>query len=263
MKLVKHCKSEHNIHKGAKLQIGSLYAYHDIENEEIKDGEEGKYTFTYSFPEEIELDIRLANLLFSGAIGFGSNPLHMAPRIPGSFVTHVNHFELVRQTKGGVVIRNSSATVERTVPNQLIFCMSLQQEDAPSPFDGYDDRWSIEMSFADRFAGNVAGLLLSQIRLENYNPEIGRELSINGSKKLGLNVRHQPVQYSDRSETITPGNLPTFGEFMKKIIDIPFVKPSSFSNENEYRFTFELTDGNMIFPPAEKFYLLDINAALM
>ncbi len=185
MKLIKHCNPEHNIQKGAKLQIGTLYAYHDIENEEIKDGEEGKYTFAYNFPEEIELDRRTANLLFSGQFKFGDDASELAARIPGDFSAKVDSFEMVRFTENGVVIRNSKVQVLRTIPNRLIFCMSLQKEGDPAPFVGYDDRWSIETSFAYKFSENISRLLLDQIHLERFNPEIGKRLSFSGLKNLG------------------------------------------------------------------------------
>ena len=83
MQLIKFCKPEHNIYRGAKLQIGNLFGYRRIENSEVRDETEGKYEFTIEFPEEIELDRRWANLLLQGVVAFGKT--EDAPRFPGSF----------------------------------------------------------------------------------------------------------------------------------------------------------------------------------
>ena len=43
MKLVKFCDPQFNIHRGASLKLGTLYGYRTIENEELRDEEEGLY----------------------------------------------------------------------------------------------------------------------------------------------------------------------------------------------------------------------------
>lgn len=257
MQLFKFCNQEHNIHRGAKLQVGTLFGYRTIEDPELKDEAEGKYKFQIDFPEPIELDRRWANLLLQGTIAFGETA--DVPRFPGSYRAHAERLHMVTQTKDGVVVTDTRIQIEREVPNCLIFCMSLLDSAEKKPFGTYSDHWSIPEHRADEFGRRLGSLIFQQAKLSAFDEAILNRHSAATVQGLSLNVRHQRVTYRDRQLVITPKSRPSFEELVGVLSDIAFVKPERFSSEQEYRFVFSLVDGQAIFPPRVERLLLNPN----
>jgi hypothetical protein len=249
MQLVKFCKPEHNIHRGAKLRIGTLHEYRTIENPELQDEAEGKYEFTIDFPEEIELDRKWINLLFQGSIAFGNTDDN--PRFPGEFSTHVEKLNLVRQNANSVVLKDTTVKIHRGIHDCLVFCMSLLPNVEAKLFDQYQDNWTFPEGKANTFAVRLAHLIMNQAKLANFDDSISASHSPNSIKNLLLNVRHRKVIYRERHLIITKHNMPSFDEMIETLLNIQFMKPPEpFSKEQEYRFVFELTDEQgRIFPP--------------
>jgi hypothetical protein len=257
MQLIKFCNPEHNIHRGAKLQVGTLYGYRTIENPELQDEAEGTYEFTIEFPEEIALDRRWSNLLFNGAIAFGSTD--DIPRFAGSFSAHTVKLNMVRQTADSVVVRDTVVRISRSVNNCLIFCMSLFETAEATPFKNYKDHWAFPEQNANEFSRRLGSLIFQQAKLSAFDDSISESHTPGTVATLSLQVMHKKVVYRDRHMRITEHNKPTYEELLEALSSISFFKPESFSKENEYRFIFELNDGKRAFPPKKKNLLLTLN----
>ncbi len=255
--LIKFCKPEHNIHKGAKLRVGTLFGYRSIENSELQDEAEGLYEFTIEFPEEITLDRRWANLLFQGAIGFGDT--HDIPRFPGSFSVDITKMHQVRQTADSVVVKDTVVKIHRSVNNCLIFCMSIFDKPDAKPFKNYEDHWAFPEASANEFARRLGSLIFQQAKVSFFDDSILEKHSLATVSRLSLNVQHKKVSYRDRHMRITEHSKPTYEELLNSLIDIPFFKPDRFSPEKEYRFVFELNDGHTLFAPKRDELLLTLN----
>jgi len=248
MQLVKFCKPEHNIHRGAKLKIGTLHGYRAIENPELRDEAEGKYEFTIDFPEEIELDRRWTNLLLQSAMAFGNTD--DVPRFPGTFSAYVEKLHFVRQTATSVVLKDTTVKINRGVNDCLVFCMSLLKNVEAKLFEQYEDHWAFPEDKANTFAMRLANLIMNQAKLADFDDSISASHSPNSIKNLILNVRHRKVIYRERHLVITEQNRPSYEELIETLLNIPFIKPPEpFSKEEEYRFVFELQDEQRIFPP--------------
>lgn len=250
MQLIKFCKPEHNIHRGAKLQLGTLFGYRSIENAELRDEAEGRYEFTIEFPNEIELDRRWCNLLFQGTFSFGDSD--DTPRFPGSHTTYTEKLHVVRQTANGVVIRDTTVRISRSVNNCLIYCMSLLETAGASPFLQYKDHWGFPINKAEQFTHRLGSLIFQQAKLSQFDDAISENHSPATVQTLVLQGMHRKVIYRDRHLRITEQSRPTLEDLMEILADIPFVKPKRFAHENEYRFVFELHDGQRFFPPKQQ-----------
>jgi hypothetical protein len=224
-----------------------LYGYRRIEDPDLRDEEEGQYTFQITFPEPIELDRRWVNLLLQRAIAFGG--VHDVPHFPGGFTAHVEHLHLVEQRGDSVVVADTRIRIERHVLNCFLFCMSVFETADRNPFSQYSDSWSISEQAANEFGRRLGSLVFQQAKLSSFDDSIVRIHSPATVTALSLNVRHKPVKYRDREMVITPENRPSFDDLVEMLTDIVFVKPHKYSREQEYRFVFELGDGRSLFQP--------------
>lgn len=257
MQLIKFCNPEHNIHRGAKLQVGTLYGYRSIENPALQDEAEGKYEFTIEFPEEIELDRRWSNLLFQGAMGFGKTD--DTPRFAGSFSANILKLHIVRQTGDTVIVKDTTVRINRGVNNCLIFCMSVLETAESKPFQNYSDHWAFGEQSANEFARRLGSLIFQQAKLSSFESSILENLSPATVNALSIRIQHKKVRYGDRHMRITNQNKPTYEELLEVLSEISFIKPNRFNKENEYRFVFELHDGQRLFPPKQQNLLLTLN----
>jgi hypothetical protein len=257
MPLIKFCKAEHNIRLGAKLQIGTLFGYRNIENQEIRDDAEGKYDFTIEFPEEIELDHRWANLLLAPGMLFGSK--REIPRFNGSFDAHVETMNVVRSLRDSVVLERTKIHINRSVNNCFAFCMSLSEAAEKSPFKQYTDYWVIPDGRVEEFARQLGNLIFQQAKLSYFDSSLTERHSPLTARSLSIGVMHRKVIYRDRHMRITRENKPSYEELVDLLSNVQFLKPPGFSKENEYRFVFELNDGQIVFPAKERNLLLNLN----
>jgi hypothetical protein len=260
MPLIKFCNPDHNIRRGSKLKLGTLHGYRAIEEPELRDQAEGKYEFTVEFPENIALDRRWTNLLFQGAIGFGD--LGDIPRFPGSYSTHMEKMHIVRYEGESVVVRDTIVRIKRSVPNCLIFCMSLFETAEENPFEQYADHWAFPEQKANEFSQRLAALIFQQAKLSFFEDSIAEKHSPATIQSLSLAVRHKKVIYRDRQLRITEQSKPTYEELIDILSNIAFFKPQHFAKEREYRFVFELNDGKAILPAKTKELLLTLNPLL-
>lgn len=260
MELIKFCNPEHNIKRGAMLRIGTLYSYRNIENATLRDEHEGTYKFLIEFPEEVELDTRWCNLLLQGAIRFGDSV--GVPRFPGSFSTEIKSLHVVKQTDKSVFVKDTSILITRSVSNSLIFCMSLLENGENSPFPEYTDYWNLPFNMAGEFCQKLGNLIFQQAKLSLFENTLTTNHSPASVRALNIYAKHQPIIYRDRTLQITKINMPTYEELVELLINIQFTKPSKYSNEKEYRFSYELNDGNQVFVPTVESMLLNLNSLI-
>tara|TARA_R110002051_G_scaffold322851_4_gene414532 strand:- start:104 stop:880 length:777 start_codon:yes stop_codon:yes gene_type:complete len=251
--LVKFCRKEHNILNGAPIRIGTLHEYRQIENPEIKDEDEGKYTFTIEFPEEITLDRRWSNLLFQGF--FGAGCIEELPRLPGKTTVHNESFGIVRQFGENLTIRDTKLRIEREFPDCFIFCMSLMTK-VENPFAGYDDKWMVPYCKIDEFTRALASRFIKKIQPFYFEESIAEFFAPKNKDSLNLMIRDREVIYVERNMVITESNRPSYESLFNTLANIPFTKPSIFKPEKEYRFLFELNNGEKVFQPAVKSFLM-------
>jgi hypothetical protein len=249
MQLIKFCIPEHNIFNfaGAKLQVGTLYGYRNIEDPELQDDAEGKYEFTIDFPEEIKLDRRWANLLLQGSVAVGRTD--DIPRFSGSFSTYIQKLHIVKQEKDNVVVKDTVIRISRSVNNCLIFCMSMMDNADSKPFQKYKDYWAFPEQKANEFSQRLGRLIFQQAKLFSFEDSISHFHSPSSVATLSLQGQHKKVMYRNRHLQITENNRPTYEELLETLSNIAFIKPGRFSAENEYRFMYELNDGQRSFPP--------------
>jgi hypothetical protein len=257
MKLIKFCKPQHNIHRGAKLQLGTLYGYRSIEDPALRDEFEATSEFTIEFPEEIELETRWLNLLNYGSMNFGES--NDTPHFQGAFYSNIEKMHIVRQDDHSVVLKDTLVSIKRDMNNSFIFCMSLMDEVIESPFPEYKDHWALSADKVNEFAQRLANLVFSQAKINDFDNSLAEMHSPASASHLRLNIRHKKVVYRDRNLIITPNNKPSFEELIQFFSDIEFIKPKNFQDENEYRFVFELNDGKNIYMPKNKNLLLTLN----
>jgi hypothetical protein len=257
MQLIKFCHPDHNINRGAKLQIGTLYGYRNIEKTELRDEAEGQYEFTIEFPEEIELDRRWTNLLFQSLFAFGKSD--DTPRFPGSFSADIVKINIVRQIGDTVVVKDTTVRVNRSVNNSLIFCMSLFETAESNPFQNYKDHWAFGEESANEFARRLGNLIFQQAKLSTFETSVLETLSPATVNALSIRVQHKKIRYGDRRLRITNQSKPSYEELLEILSDISFIKPGRFKKENEYRFVFDLHDGQRLFPPKQQNLLLTLN----
>ena len=242
MNLVKYCSSSYNIEKGAKLQLGTLFYYQNIENKELMDEKEGSHELTINFTEDVELDIATANLLFQG-FAFGESP---KTQFEGSYETIANHAKF-SCFKDKVRIEKASIKIKRKINNCLMFCMSHIDEGLPPVIFGcHNDYWSLPIEKAELFGKCVSRLILDNALFTAFGISPYEFQTID---KLRLRIQHQKVIYKERNIDINQLNTPSYDELVQLIKEIIFIKPLSYSNEREYRFIFELISPQQIYLP--------------
>ncbi len=253
MPLFKFCHPAHHIQRAATLKVGTLHGYRALENPELRDSGEGKYDFSLSFDGEVTLETRLANLLLSGAVGFGDTDGKVG--IPGNFSAYVERLQIVRSDPKGVTVADTQVNISRSLSNCLVFCMSQLDDARQCPFEGYDAHWSIRDDAAEVFVRRLGNLIFQHAKLSSFEPDVRQIHSASSVQSLQLSFQHRRVIYRDRNFHVTRENVPSFDDVLRLVNEIPFVKPIRFSNEQEYRFTFTLADGQRLFIPIGDVYL--------
>ncbi len=129
-----------------------------------------------------------------------------------------------------------------------------------NPFDSYTDYWNFPIEKAEQFAIRIGKLIISQAPMEAFEQEHIKKLSVESLKNLKLHIRNQKVLYNDRVLNVTNENMITFNDLVRTINDIPFMKPTTYKNEREYRFAFVLNDGEKVIPPVIDDIYVELNA---
>ena len=165
----------------------------------------------------------------------------------------------VSQSLDSVVIKETVIRINRSVHNCLVFCMSHLETAESKPFKSYDDHWAFPEAKAPEFAGRLGNLIFQQANLDFFDNALSSEHTPRTIQSLALSLRHRKVVYRDRHMRITKNNMPSYEELLQVLSDVVFIKPERFSEENEYRFVYELNDGKSVFQPKKENLLLTLN----
>lgn len=254
MNLYKFCRPEHKIGDAKFLRMGTLFDFREIENDEIRDEAEGTYKFDIEFRVKVELDRRIANLLLSGAMHFGSEKPPV--QIPGTISADVKNIKIVDNTGENVIVEDTSVSVTRTVNNQFIFCMSYMDGGEPiSPFSDYNSYWSIPVWRANEFAQKLSELIMSHSPFSEINEDIQNKNSFSSFANISIQWNYGPVNYIDKNIIFDNAADISYDKFLNTMINIPFTKPRKFSSEREYRFAFRISDRSLEYPPKSPIFV--------
>lgn len=254
MWLIKHCEKQHNILRGADLQLGTLNYYRSIENDELSDEGEGLFDFDLVFQSDAFLERKLANLLFQGQMVFGD--MSDIPRIPGGVAVDIKDARIHHRNDGILVKNGSTIRIHRNAPNCYILCMSATDDIQSSPFEEYNDKWLLPLEKANDFAESLAKELFQMAQHQQLSRNWNGNPSQVPTELIKFNFHHQHVLHRDRKQIIKHSNDITFDGLYDILLSIPFIKPKnkpdggSYSDENEYRFVFNLYSESDVFEPS-------------
>lgn len=244
MRLYKNCKARHNIGSGCKtLRLGTLYGYRAAEDPNIRDEEEGIFHFKMTIKEEVKLSGENANILLP-MFHFGGSkrsPYRGAIRAKSSGINIISHDD------SGVILTVDSVQIERHAPDQFVFCMSISDLRPSQISSQYDSYWDVAHETAQALADGIGSEILKAI---TETPELVLGIAKENTENLKIACRHGVVSYLSREITAKDMSLHTMNSLIDKISNIAFIKPPEFATESEYRFAFEITDGENFFPPS-------------
>lgn len=256
MLLAKNCYKKDNLKTGKTIKLGTLYEYRDIESDKIVDDGEGKYSFVLNFDGTVEIEPKWFNFILQGVISVGGD--ENQPRIMGRMSAAIENLHIIERTEKSLKIRDTRARIHREALNGFIFCVSRvrKKRDAIGLFPNYDDCWYMTASKAHSLGIELSKLLRARILSGRHsgNHIVDQNISL---ENLSIYCRHEPVSYLSREVHISDASDFTIEHFMKKISDMAFVKPPSFSTEKEYRFSFTIVAGEMILMPTVKNVILN------
>lgn len=243
MYLSKRCWKEHNINTSKTIKVGTLYEYQHIEDDELVDGDEGKFTFSINLEGRMELDIDIINGLFQG---FGKIEGGEGKYLnSGIFHSKDTNFKMISSNGVTAIIEDCKTTIYRESFNKFVFCMSLvdSKDDALKILPHYDDCWYLDYSKADDFSHMLGFLVRSAVQECRSAGQHGIDPSV-PIEEIKVACWHERVSYIPREMHITSASTEVIQEFMEKNEDMAFIKPPQFQNEREYRFSFVFYDSN-------------------
>lgn len=256
MLLAKNCFKKDNLKTGKTIKLGTLYEYRKTESAQIVDEGEGKYSFLLKFYGTVEIERCWFNLMFQGVMDLGDDERPL--RIPGSMIAKIHNLEIVGGNEQIIKVRNSSVSIHREALNGFIFCMSQvrKMRDAVGLFPDYDDCWYMTETKAHNLGVALSALLRDRITSgrRSGNHIVDPHLPLTN---LSIHCRYEPVYYLSREVHISDASVFTADHFMRKILDMAFVKPPSFLAEKECRFSFTIVAGDRILTPTVDYVILN------
>lgn len=249
MLLAKNCRPEHSVIATGSIRLGSLYEYRTTYEEQIADRHEGKFTFTLNLGEEFDIDKRWYNALFGRFLYIGSDNQYPVFDPPGSYRTKCDSFTKTGEFEHTARVKVKNLSMEREVPNSLIFCMSQVPDkgSAMGLFSDYHDRWFVDSQDCDFFANALVRAVARKITQ-------GRKLGIHivdpriPLDRLNLSCNHGLVKYLPRIVNLTDDKTFSVQEFLNLCYELEFYKPPCYAHELEYRFNIKLYFDNRLLP---------------
>jgi hypothetical protein len=243
MFLHKFCPIEFNPLEGCQtIRLGTLEGYRNEENQEIADELEGLQVYHVGFYGEGESAHLIEDLL--PQVNIAGRLPDLSWRPPGLFsheIRNINRF----WTSDGRPGTSADATIEYYFPNCLLFCMSQGLWNHDTPFSGYDSRWSIRKKDVGSFGRRIE----TELRRMAKTGQIKLSAIGNNSKRFEgpfqISSIFQEVRYDKQARV----EIHLENDPLKELSDLlwrsPFSKPSSFSNETEFRFLYFFTSDDI------------------
>lgn len=256
MLLAKNCKHKDSLKVRKTIKLGTLDHYRTIEDEDLRDRGEGQFELWLKFDGPVELENIWLNSILSGS-GF-TLPGIEVPRLPARGAINFESLRIIEGNFYKTTLQTCKALVSREVLNGFIFCMSLVNEpnEAIGLFPKCDDCWYMDSRKAHAIADEISRLLIEKIEIGRVTGDhvVPADIPLNG---LGVMFNHRLVEYVPRSIEISKASDMTMEKFVTLTEDMSFIKPASFSNEKEYRFTFTIFANDMMIEPIIPTVILD------
>ncbi|MEP6267993.1 MAG: hypothetical protein ABJ139_11780 [Paracoccaceae bacterium] len=285
MKLIKFCNKKNSIFNSKKFKFGTFQEYRETEYDPIRDEDEGKFVFEVNLKSVVASRRWIFDVLFLGV-------LHRTFLSPATDLTHVlvqnslltvnmdrmkppGRIELDVYGVSATWLEEDRFLVEGIVrytvhvDNMAVFCMSVGEKGSASPFEDYDDQWSVDLQNADQLAEAFVKLFqlrFMELKLNNRQEgnvdifleegSLWREMMKSESRvehdiaRKDIFCEHGFVQYGNQEIEIEKQgdlSLHVLNAGFRRAI---FSKPKRYSEENEYRFLInpqiKNTDGNFM-----------------
>jgi hypothetical protein len=264
VRLVKHCKKEHNIftNSEAKLQLGSLYYYRSIEDPDIRDEEEGIFIYKITAGEHEALTFEASNLLF-GEINQGQYYEEVFKHrgttklvVEKSQTLEFSHFP-GPDGKPIFYISRCDGTITRELFDTYIFCMSIDDGTDEAKFSEYDDSWSIPIEDAGKLSRAIAISIATQAPISSWKG-LQEAATLIPDGKTVIETRHGNVHYMNKSVVVDGSDNAAVLNLINRVNDSAFTKPPSYLNDKEYRFIFMVNRDSYAYEPADSFLRVDV-----
>lgn len=258
MLLAKNCHPRHNILTSKTLRLGSLYEYRSTYEKQIVDEHEGLFYFSLQFKNIIEIKKKWFNTLFGSLMMFDLPNGEENYNPPGRSKATFKNVYVKKVHKETLEMQAEELRLTREIPNGFIFCMSEvpDTEAAHGLFPDYKDRWFLNQDNIYEFVHRISKSLhkkIAQSRLEGDHI-IPSNIPIS---QVEIYCQHALVIYTPKEITISKESDISIDHFMKIISNLEFYKPTSYSHEREYRFSFQLIINGLIIPPLKNSIILD------
>lgn len=251
MRLVKYCKSGHNIATGCKtLQLGTFDYYREADPTwSIADTSEG--FILYRGPTTpITIGASALNAVSGGAIHItDSTTIHDQPpvRAPGSIYFKDANSNYVFTPEGLKATIGPDLEVRLCYPNSYIFCVAcLSDGEAPNPPSvsaEYDSYYYLSKSAnITTFISYVTKALCDQLVVGDLNLDGLRDVPYSQlSLPIEAIVLHNMVTYvADKTIRLNTEEDFTKNRYTDIYFESMFRKPAGYSVNAEYRFVFLL-----------------------
>ena len=249
-KIIKFCKSEHNIASGCNtLQLGTFDYYREMDPDfSIADSKEG--FIQYLGPEEpITINAEQLNSITGGVLQVNDKTTagKQTYTHPGGTHIEMSGHEIIFDN--GVMRANldGKLDVKLFYPNAYLFCTSLvddgQEPDPTAVSEEYDSYYEIQIKTIDEFVKSVTSMLVSQLTLDDLKLEKAlSNFPIAGLRQpFRVICIHRAVEYVPEKD-IRLNNPDDFtaNRFNEIYRDSIFKKHDSHAEHKEYRFAFFL-----------------------
>lgn len=282
MRLTKYCKSMHVPAPGRSLKLGPLSSFKVTDNLATKDSGEGDFTITLNLDPNVVLTTRWLNEITFGMtlctkFGLGSDSVvqnsgTLVPfsQGPSNGVCWVGEDYRVHQRNSDKITLSGQIKIHLIQNDSWLFCMSKSDaEKSVIKDESYGACWSVKGASVFSFASHLFRELSQKI-LElrggiwepvgmdpfpnlHYFPEIYDEKGMANPaiSTIGLKKSMGEVSYFDREVLVESEAEWPFSRILGILAHAPFIKPTRYSHEQEFRFRFQpaivYKDGSLSF----------------
>ncbi|HHT3262558.1 TPA: hypothetical protein ACTYUA_000905 [Enterobacter hormaechei] len=243
---VKNCEKRFNTKQCGTVNIGTLELYRETGEEQIADVEEGFFSLSVDF-NDIDVQKKLAHYLTNRHLGVASLNIEAIGGKSKSLISEeMDHFSVYK------------VHFKWVYHNRFVFSISCFNDptEASGLFPKYDDLWFIRKENMNK--------ALEIIRDETINHVC--DLLRKGKNPFKSHVTIDPIEtnctlkgidYRQRKIIYNNAEYERDPDFIHSIHErIPFIKPSTYSNEKEYRFIIDFFQNGVFLEPKEKFLII-------
>ncbi len=248
MKIIKYCKSEHNIASMCNsLQLGTFDYYREMDPTfSIADSKEG--FIQYLGPESpITINAEQLNSVTGGVMQINDETTAGKPqhKNPGGTHIEMSGHEIIFDNGVMRAKLDGKLDIKLFYPNAYLFCTSLLGDrttpDPSAVSEEYDSYYEIKTKSINDFIQHVRSTLMAQLTLD----DLMLEKAMSSFPLTGLRQQfqimciHRPVEYVPEKEIrLSEPDDFTENHFYEIYRDSIFKKHESYATDKEYRFAF-------------------------